>query len=112
MGRLPAWTMVVALVVGAAGALVVDRVFWDNELKTQLAERDALVAGLNADLETARQGLNDLKTTNAAMRRLIDDTWTDTAVVARSQASSLEKLRAVIARLEALQKSLEQGGRP
>jgi len=104
--------LAIALLVGAAGALVVDRVFWDNELKQQLAERDTLLAGLNADLDSARKGLDAAKATNAAMRKLIDEAWYDTAEVSRSQATTLAKLRAVIARLEVLQKSLEQGGRP
>jgi len=103
---------VIALFVGAGGAVVVDRVFWDNELRVQLAEKDTLLAALNADLDATRKGLDDLKATNATMRTLIDDAWKDTAEVARSHASALEKLRAVIVRLEALQKSLEEGGRP
>lgn len=113
MARPLGWTaLAIALFVGAGGAVVVDRVFWDNELKEQLAEKDALLAELNADRDAMRQGMETLQTTNTHMRTLIDEAWKDTAEVARSHSSALEKLRAVIARLEALQKSLEEGGRP
>lgn len=82
--------------------------------RTEAAARreNALLGQLNADLDSARKGLDDVKVTNTAMRSLIDDAWNDTAEVARSHASALEKLRAVVARLEALQKSLGQGDRP
>lgn len=112
MLRPPGWVapilaLVLAFAVGAGVILVIDRTLWDQELRQQLAEKDALMADLNAELSTARRGLEALGTTNATMRRLIDDAWNDTSEVARSHSSALEKLRSVIARLEALQEALQ-----
>lgn len=113
MLRPPGWVassiaLVLAFAVGAGVALVIDRTLWDHELRQQLAEKEALMAELNAELNTARRGLEALRTTNATMRTLIDDAWQDTSDVARSHASTLEKLRSVIARLEALQGALHE----
>ena len=109
--------LMAALVVGAAtlgagGAFVAQQVYWDHELKVQLAEKDKLIQGLQDDLTGLRTGLGKLQKTNAAMQGLIDASLVDTGEVAKSNQGSLEKLRAIIVRLQRLQNDLKSTGQP
>lgn len=104
-----------AALAGAGATFVVEQLYWDNELKVQLAEKDRLIAELNADLVGLREGLGALQKTNADMRRLIDGSLAETADVAKSNQSSLEKVRSIIVRLQKLQteiKASRQGATP
>lgn len=101
-----ALALLLAFGLGAAVALLADKLFWDNELKLQLAQREQVIADLQSDLSVLRSGLDTLKTTNDTLRHLIDASLKDAAEVARSNKSSVEKLRGVIVRLEALKASL------
>lgn len=102
-----------AAVLGGAGAWVAGALYWDQELQSQLAEKDRLLAELRSDADRLRGGLEGLQKTNTAMRSLIDASLHDAAEVARSNRTTLEKLRGIIARLEELQRAVSApGGTP
>ena len=94
---------VAAVSLGAGSVFVIDQWYWQDQLKVQLAEKDRLIADLHKDLDDLRTGLGTLQQTNMAMRNLIDASLKDSGEVARSNKSSVEKLRAIIVRLEQLQ---------
>jgi len=94
--------------LGAGTASVVESLYWQEQLKVQLAEKDRLVAGLRQDLDQLRSGVGALKETNANMRGLIESSLKDSGDVARSNKSSVEKLRAIIVRLEHLRTDLSE----
>lgn len=107
--------LVVAIVVGAVtlgagGVFVAEQLYWSNELKVQLAEKDRLMAGLRADIVDLTSGLDSLQQTNAEMQALIEASLTASAEVARSNQSSVEKVRSIIGRLQKLQEALRAQG--
>jgi hypothetical protein len=103
---LAAAVLVATFGLGAGTVFVADKISWDKDFALRIAEKDRLLAGLQADLGSLRSELGSLQATNAAMRGLIDASLKDSAEVAQSNRSSVEKLRAVIAKIEALQKAL------
>jgi hypothetical protein len=92
--------------VGAGGVAVYDNFYWDKELRTQLAEKDKMMASLNDDIKNLKQGLGTLSDKNAAMLTLIDSSMDDTAALAKSNQSAIEKIQSVIKRLAKLQADL------
>lgn len=78
-----------------------------SSLQAQLAEKEALMAALSGDISTLRSELGHLKDSNAALLASVEASLSDASAIAKSNRSSLEKLRAVIQRLEALRKAIE-----
>jgi len=95
-----------ALGLGVGLTVLAENWYWDNELKAQLAQKDELMGELKRELEDLSAGVGALKETNDSMRTLIETSLKESTEVARSNRSSVEKLRAVILRLEALQRAV------
>ncbi len=91
---------------GAVGVIVYDNFYWDKELRVQLAEKDKMLTALRDDIAALKQGLGSLSYKNAAMVTLIDASMDDTAALARSNQSAIEKVQSVIKRLARLQADL------
>lgn len=102
--------LLASALAGAGVVFVADKVYWEQELKVQLAEKDQIIADLNTDLQELRTGLDALGRTNKAMRGLIDASLKDAAEVAKSNRTSVERLRAIIVRLETLSQALAAEG--
>ncbi len=102
----------VSLGVGAGGVAVYDNFYMDKELKTQLAEKDKMMAALNDDITNLKQGLGSLSDKNAAMVKLIDSSMDDTVSLAKSNQSAIEKIQSIIKRVAKLQADLHAAKDP
>ena len=108
-------TIVFALAAAGAGAAgwgLYDRFAAERELRGQLAEKDRVIAALNGDVADLRRGLGSLSDKNAALMTLVGTSLEDTAALAKSNQSALEKVQSVIRRLAKLQADLLDAGQP
>lgn len=107
----PKWGRALVLVAvfatGAIAGAFVYQSLSQVSLQSQLAEKEVLMTALQEDIATLRSDLGRLKAANAALLASVDATLSDASDIAKSNRSSLEKLRSVIQRLEGLRATLD-----
>ena len=103
---------VAAAGVGAGTVFVADKIYWDNELKVQIAGKDKMLADLEADRTALRSDMDTLQRLNTEMRAGIVSAMSKASAVVKNAKSAQERLEGVLTQLLVLQAAIEKWEQP